>query len=446
MTPAVMSDATPAPKRPILLYVLVALGLVVLVGALAGVKATQIGSLIKAGEAMEKAGPPPEAVATAVAQEQTWEGALSAVGTVSATKGVTVSNDAPGVVSAIHFESGAVVRAGQVLAELDSGVERAQLASAKARRELALLNVQRSRTLLEGGAISSAQLDNEEAQLKTLSADADALQAQIARKVVKAPFAGRLGIRAINLGQFLNAGTALTTLEAMEALFIDFSLPQQHLADVAVGSAVRVSVASPSAAGARAPAGPGATPPPGAGAPLAPPAGSAGPPPAGSARSPKGAEGATFEGRVAAIDPGVDATTRSIKVRASVPNQHEQLRPGMFVTVSVVLPQQQQAKVVVVPATAIVHASYGDSVFVVEAPKAGAAPGPGGGPPPQIARQQFVRLGAARGDFVAVVDGVKPGQEVVSAGAFKLRNNAPIKVNNDAVGAAPQLTPRPANS
>lgn len=388
-------------------YVLVILGLVVIVGALVGVKALQIGSLIKMGEEMEKSGPPPEVVGTAVVQEQSWEGTLEAVGSVSAVKGVAVSNDAAGVVSAVRFESGAVVKAGQILVELDSGVERAQLASAQARKELADVNVQRSRTLFQSNTVAQAQVDNDEAQLKTLAADVGALQAQIARKVVRAPFAGKLGIRTVNLGQFLAPGTAVTTLEALDSVFVDFSLPQQRLGDVKVGAPVRVTLEKEG--------------------------------------------GVTYEGTVSAIDPGVDAATRSIKLRASVPSAQEKLRPGMFARVALVLPQQeQQAKTVTVPATAVVHAPYGDSVFVVEekaaAPAGSGAPAPAGsGGPAKVARQQFVKLGPARGDFVSVVDGVKAGQEVVTAGAFKLRNNAPVKINNEAV-PSPQLTPRPANS
>jgi membrane fusion protein (multidrug efflux system) len=388
--------------RPAMRYVLVIFGLVVLVGALAGVKALQIGSLMKMGEQMEKSGPPPEVVATAVVQEQAWEGTLSAVGSVSAAKGVAVSNDAAGVVSAIRFESGAVVKAGQVLVELESGVERAQLASALARKELAEVNLKRSRALLESNTVAPAMVDNDEAQVKTLTADVGALQAQIARKVVRAPFAGKLGIRPINLGQFLAPGTTVTTLEAMDSVFVDFSLPQQRLGDVAVGSPVRVTLEK---------------------------------------------EGATFEGTVSAIEPGVDAATRTVKLRASVPGGHDKLRPGMFAQVEVVLPKQQQAKAAVVPATAVVHAPYGDSVFVLEEPKGEPPPPMPGAPagPRKVARQQFVKLGPARGDFVAVLEGVKPGQEVVSAGAFKLRNNAPVVINN-AVAPTPQLTPRPANS
>ncbi|HEU4532947.1 MAG TPA: efflux RND transporter periplasmic adaptor subunit [Polyangiaceae bacterium] len=383
-------------------YVLVTLGLVLLVGALAGVKALQIGSLLKMGEQMEKSGPPPEAVAAATAQEQAWRGSLAAVGSVSAAKGVAVSNDAAGVVSAIRFESGAAVKAGQVLVELDSGVERAQLASALARKELAEVNLRRSRALLESNAIAPAQLDNDEAQLKALLADVGALQAQIARKVVRAPFAGRLGIRSVNLGQFLAPGTTLTTLEALGAVFVDFSLPQQRLGEVAVGAPVRVTLEQ---------------------------------------------DGQSFDGSVSAIEPGVDAATRTARLRASVPGAQDRLRPGMFARVEVLLPSPAQAKVVVVPATAVVHAPYGDSVFVLEEPAGEPPPPPPGAPagPRKVARQQFVKLGEARGDFVAVLEGVKPGQEVVSAGAFKLRNNAPVVVGS-AVAPAPQLAPRPANS
>jgi membrane fusion protein (multidrug efflux system) len=375
-------------------YVLAVFGLLVVIGALASVKFTQISSLIRMGKAMQQAGPPPESVGTSVAEEQSWEGTLSAVGTITAVRGVTLSNDAPGVVSHIFFESGAFVHEGQVLVELDTAVERAQLASADARRELAQLTASRSRALVEKAALAPAQLDTDNAQLKTSSTDLNAIQAQIDRKVVRAPFAGRLGIREVNLGQYLNSGTELTVLEAIDSVYADFSLPQEHLQDVKVGMPVRVAVDA--------------------------------------------VPGPPRDGVIAAIDPAVDATTRSIKLRATVPNKEEKLRPGMFVTVSVILPTR--AKTVSIPATAVVHAAYGDSVFIVEDGKSaspGAAPG-------KVARQQFVKVGEARGDYVAILDGVKPADEVVTSGAFKLRNGAGIVVDNS-VKPTTQLDPHPEN-
>jgi membrane fusion protein (multidrug efflux system) len=380
-------------------YVFTILGLLLVVGALVGVKSAQISSLIKMGKTMEKAGPPPESVSTAVAQSQSWEGTLSAVGGIAPVKGVSVSNDAPGVVSRIFFESGGVVHQGQVLIELDTSVERAQLASAKARTDLAGLTVSRSRLLVGSNTIPQAQLDGDEAQLKTATTDLSAIQAQIDRKIVRAPFAGRLGIRAVNLGQYLSPGTTITVLEAIDSVYVDFTLPQQRLQDVKVGMPVRITLEGKDRA---------------------------------------------VDGLVAAVDPEVDSTTRSIKLRATVPNKEEKLRPGMFANVTVVLPSR--GSVVTVPATAIVHASYGDSVFVVEDKKdaSGAVVKGPDGKVAKAARQQFVRIGESRGDFVEVVDGVKAGEEVVTAGAFKLRNGAGIAVNND-LQPAPQLNPHPVN-
>jgi len=381
-------------------YIIIISGLLVVVASLGAIKFTQISSLIKMGEQMKKQGPPPEVVSAAVAEEQTWEGSLSAVGSISAAKGVSVSNDAPGVVTRIHFESGATVRSGQVLVELDTNVERAQLASALARKELSAVTVGRSRTLRKSESISQATVDNDEAQLKTLAADVEALQAQISRKVVRAPFAGRLGIRAINVGQYLNAGTTITSLEAMDSVFVDFTMPQQQLAQLKVGMPIRIAV--------------------------------------------KDSKEAAVDGSITAINPEVDATTRSIKARASVANPGEKFRPGMFVTVQVVLPEQ--ARSVIVPATAVIHAPYGDSVFIIEdKPTTDVSGASSAGPPTKVARQQFVRRGDSRGDFVAIADGVKNGQQVVTAGAFKLRNGSAITVS-DAKTTTPQLNPRPANS
>ena len=381
-------------------YVIVILGLLVVIGGLVGVKFTQISSLIKMGKAYEKAGPPPETVSTAVSSDQNWEGTLTAVGSITAAKGVALSNDAPGVVSHIYFESGAVVRQGQVLVELDTSVERAQLASAKARTDLASLTVGRSRALVNTNTISQSALDTDEATLKTSTTDLGALQAQIDRKVVKAPFSGRLGIRAVNLGQYLNPGTTLAVLEAIDSVYVDFSLPQQRLGDVKVGIPVRVALEDPKVK--------------------------------------------PLDGVIAAVDPSIDSTTRMIKVRATVPNKSETLRPGMFANVSVVMPDH--GSIVAAPVTAIVHAAYGDSVFVVEDKKdeSGKPVSGADGKPAKVARQQFVRIGESRGDFVAILDGVKSGQELVTAGAFKLRNGAGIVINNDVKPDA-QLNPHVEN-
>jgi len=354
------------------------------------------------GKQSAKDGPPPEMVGSAVAKDQSWEGTLEAVGSVTSLKGVSLSNDAAGLVTRIHFESGKVVKQGQVLLELDTSVERAQLASAQARKDLALTNATRTRTLVEKGAIAQSQLDTDDAQLKAGTTEVDSIQAQIGRKVLKAPFPGRLGIRQVNLGQYLSPGTPVVVLEAIDAVYVDFALPQQRLADVTVGMPVRMTAAANDAGG-------------------------------------------SWEGAIAAVDPTVDSATRSIKLRATLGNKNEQLRPGMFVNVTVVLPQS--ASVVIIPATAVVHASFGDSVFIVEDKKPD-APGARKTPAGQViktARQQFVRVGESRGDFVAITDGVKSGQELITAGAFKLRNGVPIVVDNAAVQSSPELNPHPEN-
>ncbi|MET0343801.1 MAG: efflux RND transporter periplasmic adaptor subunit [Polyangiales bacterium] len=380
-------------------YFYAILGLLILIAALGGIKGAQISSLIQMGKAMEAAGPPPEAVGSGSVVELEWEGSLSAVGSVVAERGVAVSNESPGMVTKVHFDSGDTVKPGQVLVELDSSVERAQLDTLRARLDLARQTANRTRSLAETNTVTQAKVDADEAQLKTAQTELDALKAQIDRKVVRAPFAGKLGIRAVNLGQYLNPGTTVTTLEALDSVFVDFSLPQQALATLENGMPVRLKVA--------------------------------------------GDKPTTAEGKVAAIDPSLDEATRSIRVRASVPNQEQKLRPGMFVDVAVVLPSS--GKVVAVPATAIVHASYGDSLFVIEEPKERKGPEktPAGLPIKQ-ARQQFVKVGEARGDFVAVLEGVKPGQQIVTAGAFKLRNNAPIAIN-DRVKIDPKVAPNPEN-
>lgn len=368
-------------------YLVTIVALLLVVGGLGAIKGSQIALLVASGKAAERAGPPPEAVGTAVATEQEWETTLEAVGTVTSAKAVSIGNDAPGVVTKIAFDSGARVKKGDLLVELDASVEQAQLAAAIARRNLAATNEGRTRALVESGSIAPVELDTDLAQLKAANDDVEALRAQIARKIVRAPFSGKLGIRAVNLGQYLASGTMITILETTETLFVDFTLPQQRLGELALRMPVRITLQVD------------------AGAPLT--------------------------GEIDAIDPAVDPVSRAVKVRASVADPEGRLRSGMFVTADVVLPKREAY--VIVPATAIVHAPYGDSVFVVEEQPKG-----------PIARQQFVRTADTRGDFVAVREGVRPGQSVVTAGAFKLRNGAPIHVDNS-VQPTPELHPRPAN-
>ncbi|MEI9938958.1 MAG: efflux RND transporter periplasmic adaptor subunit [Pseudomonadota bacterium] len=393
------TKARPKPRKALKIFFVI-VGLLTLVGTLGFIKFSQISSLMAMGKAYEKSGPPPESVGSALSKKQIWQAELSAVGTIAPVKGVALSNDSPGVVSKISFESGALVKQGQVLVELDTSVERAQLASAVVRHELAVVNVNRSRALIKEQVTSQSQVDTDESAVKSAATDAQTIQAQIARKIVRAPFAGRLGIRAVNVGQYLNPGTTLTVLQAVGAVYVDFSVPQQQLGTIVVGMPVKIQIE-----------------------------GSSGPP---------------QDGVIAAVDPTIDSTTRMIKLRATVPNAADKLSPGMFANVAVQLPDQ--GEVVTIPLTAVVHAAFGDSVFVVEdkkpdAPGARTSPA---GKPIKNARQQFVRLGVARGDYVAVLDGVTDGQELVTAGAFKLRNNSPIVVDNS-VQTDPQLNPKPEN-
>jgi membrane fusion protein, multidrug efflux system len=311
---------------------------------------------------------------------------------------VAVSNLAAGRVEAIRFESGQNVKQGQVLVELDSGVEKAQLRSAIAQRDRAKLTAERARQLIAKQAIARSELDDAETQLATAEASVSAWRAQLDNKVLKAPFAGRVGIRAVNIGQFLAPGTSVTSIDAIGKMYIDFSLPQEQLGAVRKGTTVWISV--------------------------------------------RGQQ--IVEGQLDAIDPTLDASTRTLRLRASVANGNAALRPGMFVTVTVVLPDKRS--VVIIPLTAIVHAPYGDSVFVVEA-KPKDAPGMVRTPDGRevvVVRQQFVRVGTTQGDFVEVVKGLRSGDVVVSEGAFKLRNGAPVVVDNRVKPEA-RIDPHPEN-
>ncbi len=382
-------------------YFVVIGGLVVILGGLASLKYSQIHKLIAFGRAAAAAGPPPEVVGTAGATQETWEDRLFSVGTVATSRGVTVSSEMAGSVQAIRFESGQRVRQGQVLVELDRGVELAQLGSLQAREQLARTTLDRSRALFAGKAVPKAQLENDESMLRGSTADVASLKAQIERKVVRAPFAGRLGIRMVNVGQYLTPGTPITELESDEQNYVDFTLPQQEVDRLKLGMQVRINEGSAAAHG---------------------------------------------EATIAAIQPVVDPMARSGRVRAALGKSETKdgLTPGMFVNVAVVLPEKR--KVVVIPATGLVHASYGDSVFIVEERKdaQGYPVKTPDGKPTLAARQQFVKPGEARGDFVEIREGVIPGQQVVSEGAFKLRNGAPVTVNNS-VDLKPQLHPTPAN-
>jgi membrane fusion protein (multidrug efflux system) len=366
-------------------------GLLLVLGALGGIKALQIGTLIAAGKSMT---PPPEAVTTAEVRADSWESTFNAVGSFAAVQGVTLGAEVAGTVSRIDFESGADVPAGAVLVELDTSVEQAELRAAEATADLALLNLQRARELREKNTNSQADLDGAEAQSKQAAAQVETIRATIAKKRITAPFAGRTGIRQVNLGQFLAVGAPVVSLQSLDPIFVNLSLPQQRLGRISVGLEARVTTDAH--------------------------------------------DGRVFSGKVTAINPDLDAATRSVKLQVTLPNAEGLLRPGMFGTVSVVLPEKTES--LVIPATAVLYAPYGDTVFVVEDRKNETS-----GEVSKVVRQQFVRLGAVRGDFVAVVSGLKAGEVVVSSGVFKLRNNAEVSIHNELAPDA-RLEPKPSDS
>ena len=322
--------------------------------------------------------PPPEAVTTLVAKQETWPATLTAIGTTVAVQGVTVSADLPGIVDRIAFDSGRPVRQGDVLVQLDTRQERAQLAAAEAQRDLARLNFERMQALVSDGAIARAEYDQAAAEQKQTEARVGEIRAAIERKTIRAPFAGILGIRQVNLGQYLSAGDAVAPLQSLHPIYVNFGVPQQDAAQMRVGRQVRITTEE--------------------------------------------GTGAQFAGRVTAVDSVVDTTTRNVQVQATIANPDGRLRPGMFVQTAVTLGESRS--VVALPASAISYAPFGDSVFIVAELK-----GPDGKPYRGV-RQQFVKLGAARGDQIAVVSGVKAGEEVVTSGVFKLRNGAAVQVNN----------------
>jgi len=362
---------------------LAVIGVMAVAGVLGGIKALQIRRMI---DQAKQSAPPPETVTTATVRTESWESALTAIGTLEAVQGVTVAAELPGKVARIAFEAGARVRAGDLLVHQDTAAEEAQLAGAEAALSLAQDNLVRAKTLLAQGVYPRNQYDAAVTASQEAEAQVDNLRAVIEKKTIRAPFAGRLGLRLVNLGQSLNAGDPIVSLQALDPIFVDFVLPQQELPQVRPGLTVRVtSDAIP---------------------------------------------GETVRARVTAINPEVDPVTRSVRVQATAPNPEEHLRPGMFVNVAVVRPGQRT--VLVIPATAVLYAPYGNSVFLVDQePEAR-----------KVLRQEFVELGESRGDFVEITKGLAEGDTVVSTGAFKLRNGQPVVVDN-ALEPEFKLAPRP---
>jgi membrane fusion protein, multidrug efflux system len=371
-------------KRMILMLVAVA----VFVAAIGAIKVHQIRGAIAQGASFQ---PPPEAVTTTVARQEEWPSTVSAIGTVTAVQGVTVSADLPGIVEKITFESGRTVRKGAVLVKLDTSQEEAQLAAAQSQLNLARLNLNRMKGLRESGVISQSDYDRAAAELTQGEARVGEIRATIERKTIRAPFSGVLGIRQVNLGQYLAGGNPIVPLQSLQPVYVNFSVPQEQMGRLKAGAAVHLSAE-------------------------------------GGIRS---------TGTITAMDAVVNDATRNVQVQATFANQDHRLRPGMFVETQVILGASHP--LITLPSSAISYAPYGDSVFLVENMK-----GPDGKPYRGV-RQQFVKLGASRGDQVAVVSGLASGAEVVTSGVFKLRNGAAVQVNNQ-VQPANSPTPRPTDS
>jgi membrane fusion protein, multidrug efflux system len=358
---------------------------IALIAGLGFVKYKQISAAMAQGA---NYAPPPDAVTTIVAKRENWPSTLDVIGTAQAIQGVTVSADLPGTVTKINFESGQAVHVGDVLVELDTRQERAQLAAAEAQRDLARINFNRSKELVKQGVLAQTDYDNTFQAQKSAEAQVGEIQATIERKTIRAPFTGVLGLRQVNLGQYLAAGQAIVPLQSLNPIYVNFGVPQQIAPQVRSGRVLKVTSDD--------------------------------------------LPGAAFAGRVTAVDSVISEATRNIQVQSTLPNPSGKLRPGMFVQVQVVLGASRN--VITLPASAINYAPYGDSVFVVTDltdPKGKMYRG---------VRQQFVKVEGSRGDQVAVVSGVDPGQEVVTSGVFKLRNGAAVTINNS---VQPSNNPKP---
>ena len=347
---------------------------VVIIASLGYFKTQQIQAAIKAHSFQ----PPPEAITTVVVKQETWPATLNVVGTMAAVHGVTVSADLPGTVDRITFDSGRPVRQGEILLQLDTRQERAQLAAVEAQRDLAKINYARYNELQRQGVISKADYDKAMADQKQTEANVGEIRATIDRKTIRAPFSGVLGIRQVNLGQYLAAGSPIVPLQSLNPIYVNFSVPQQLVGQVKVGHKVQLTADS--------------------------------------------LPGVEFTGRVNAIDSVVDEATRNVQVQATLANPEGKLHPGMFVQVDVGV--GASSSVFALPASAISYAPFGDSVFIVTDLK-----GPDGKTYRGV-RQQFVKVEGARGDQVGVVSGINAGDEVVTSGVFKLRNGAAVAVNN----------------
>jgi membrane fusion protein, multidrug efflux system len=364
-------------------------GLIALIIVIVGIKGLQIGKMMSTPNVM-----PPTTVSSATVKEEDWAPTLSAVGSLSAVQGAIIAAELGGVVSEIKFENGGVAKKGDVIMKLDASQEEALLRSSEAEAELARQDLERTRGLASEKVVSKAELDAAESKFNRLNAVVDQMRSSIRKKTLVAPFDGQLGIRQVNVGQMINAGQQVVPLTSLDPLFADFALPQQYLGQLKPGLEVQVTTDA--------------------------------------------LPGRVFGGKLTAINSMVDSSTRNITLQATLENPDHALRPGMFAKAEVTLPEKH--KTLVIPGSAISYAPFGDSVFVIDKQKDDKT-----GKESQVIRQQFVRVGEARGDFVAITQGLKAGEMVVSTGVFKLRNGLTVTVNND-LAPKPQINPNPVDS
>ncbi len=373
--------------RKMVIKALLAVGALVLV--ICGIKAMQIVTMVTTKPPM-----PVATVTSAPVKEEDWAPTLSAVGTVSAVQGAMVSTELAGTVSEIMFQNGGVAKKGDVILKLDASQEEALLRSAEAEAELARTDLERTRGLASQNVVSKAELDAAESKFRRLTAVVDQMRSNIRKKTIVAPFDGELGIRQVNVGQMINAGQQVVLLQSLDPVYVDFALPQQHLQNLSTGLEARVRTDALS--------------------------------------------GREFVGKLTAINSAVDTVTRNLTLQATLENPDHALRPGMFIKIDIVLPEKHKS--LVIPGSAISYAPYGDSVFVIEKQKDNKT-----GKESQVLRQQFVRVGEARGDFVSITTGLKAGETVVGTGVFKLRNGMAVAINND-LAPKPQINPTPIDS
>lgn len=369
-------------------FLLTVVGVAIVVGGLVFTKLEQFRTMGEVGASMV---PPPTVVTAAPATADDWERTLSSIGTLTPVQGVTIATEVTGKIERIDFESGVTVDKGDVLVQLETTTEEANLRAARATAALALSNLKRTRELRRNQTTSQAELDSAEARYEEAQAQVQSIRTTIAKKTIRAPFSGRLGMRQVDLGEVLDQGDAITTLQSLNPIYVDFTLPQQHLPVLGLGTPLRVTSDA--------------------------------------------APGEIFGGGINAISPEIDPVTRNVQLQGTIANTAELLRAGMFVNVEVVLPEREN--VLAVPQTAVLYAPFGNSVFVIRDGEANAGEA-------LTLQQRFVRLGTRRGDFVDVRDGLEAGERVVTSGVFKLRSGMAVEIDNT-LAPETSLAPKPGN-